>query len=291
MEILACFHYIYVCLADEIGEKGTYHTHVFVLFASPVRFTTIQNKFAVAHIDPAYGSAKENRDYILKEGKYAGTEKAETRVEGTFFEEGDLPDEKEEKYPILTRIRKMIEEGFSTLSIIDTFPSLSFRIKEIEELRQRVLSEKYKKEKRNVKTIYVFGKTGTGKTSGIYQDNLNEEICRITNYINSRAMFDAYNGQRILVFEEFRSQVPISEMLSYLDIYPLMLPARYYDRVACYEKVYITSNLSLIQQYEDVQRYEPDTWDAFLRRITYVRRYTAIGKYEEMDLEGGFIPI
>ena len=34
-------------------------------------------------------------------------------------------------------------------------------------------------------------------------------------------------------------------MLNYLDIYPLYLPARYTDRVACYHHVYITSNAPL----------------------------------------------
>lgn len=35
-----------------------------------------------------------------------------------------------------------------------------------------------------------------------------------------------------LVFEEFHSQIPIGDMHNYLDIYPLMLPARYNDKVA-----------------------------------------------------------
>ena len=56
-------------------------------------------------------------------------------------------------------------------------------------------------------------------------------------------------------------------MLNYLDIYPLMLPARYSDRVACYSKVYITSNVPLEDQYGDVQIVHPATWQAFLRRI------------------------
>ena len=56
------------------------------------------------------------------------------------------------------------------------------------------------------------------------------------------------------MLEEFHSQIPISAMLNYLDIYPLTLPARYTDRTACYTKVYITSNISLEEQYRDIQR-------------------------------------
>ena len=63
------FNPSYMCLADEIGEQGTYHTHVFFCSSSPMRFNTVKKRFPTAHIDKAYGTAQENRDYIRKEGK------------------------------------------------------------------------------------------------------------------------------------------------------------------------------------------------------------------------------
>lgn len=88
-----------------------------------------------------------------------------------------------------------------------------------------------------------------------------------------RLSFDGYNGQSVLVFEEFNSQIPIEEMLNYLDIYPLYLPARYNDRIACYTQVYLTSNISLDEQYKNIQKQKPETWQAFLRRIHEVTEY------------------
>lgn len=79
------------------------------------------------------------------------------------------------------------------------------------------------------------------------------------------------------MFEEFHSQVPIEEMLNFLDIYPLFLPARYSDRVACFKQVYITSNLPLKAQYKAIQWNQPETWQAFLRRIHRVMEYTSDG--------------
>ena len=65
------------------------------------------------------------------------------------------------------------------------------------------------------------------------------DLCRITNYpANGNVQFGAYKGQSVLVFEEFHSEISISAMLNYLDIYPLMLPARYHDRIACYLTLY-----------------------------------------------------
>lgn len=268
----------YYCLADEIATTGTEHTHIFILSESPIRFSTIKNRFPLAHIEKAYGSAQENRDYIRKEGKWADTEKAETSVPGTFEEWGYLPSEREEKAPMMAQLIQDIETGKSTTEIIMENPKLAFRIKDIDILRQTLLAEKYSKEMRQLEVTYLYGTTGVGKTYGIFQRFPAEEICRITNYRGSNGVnFDAYRCQDVLVFEEYDSQIPIEEMLNYLDVYPLMLPARYNDRVACYTKVFFTSNLPLTQQYRGVQDDKPETWRAFNRRIHNIVEYLPDG--------------
>lgn len=288
--ILSLFSLVYYCIVDEIGEQGTHHTHVFVVFASPVRFSTIQRRFGVAHIDPAYGSASQNRDYLRKDGKWEDTKKSETTVEGSFEEYGEMPTEQEEKHGLMYRVRQMLEDGASTTEIICEFPNLGFRVNQIDTLRQAILEDKYSTDNRDVEVVYIHGETGTGKTSGIYSAHDPRDVCRITNYKGDRIYFDSYRGQSVIVFEEFHSQIPMPDMLSYLDVYPLMLPARYHDRVACYSAVYITSNIPITQQYTEVQRNEPATWDAFIRRIRKIRRYDGTGKYEDFLVEsGGFL--
>ena len=264
----------YVCLADEIGESGTYHTHVYLYSSSPMRFGTIKKRFPTAHIEKAIGTSQENRDYIRKEGKWADTDKAETRVEGTFKEFGVLPNEASEKSPKMAQLMQDVKDGYSTTEIIENDPSFAFKINDIDALREKLLFEKFRKENRPVKVNYLFGDSGTGKTRSIYEKHAPEDVYRITDYSGqSGARFDDYHGEPIIVFEEFHSQVPISAMLNFLDIYPLRLPARYRDRVACFDTVYITSNIPLEQQYMDVQRRELETWNAFLRRIHTVTEF------------------
>lgn len=53
---------------DEIATTGTKHMHIFIYSKSPIRFSTLKNRFPVAHIDKANGSVMENRDYLRKEG-------------------------------------------------------------------------------------------------------------------------------------------------------------------------------------------------------------------------------
>lgn len=285
-DILNQMHLDYYCMASEISDTGTPHIHIFIYSAiSPIRFTTIKNKFPTAHIEKAYGSIADNREYVSKEGKWADSDKAHTVVEGSFFEKGEAPTENEEKAPLMVKLMEMISQKKSTAEIIKEYPRLAFKITEINSLRELLLSEKYANENRCVRVIYVYGKTGTGKTSGIYAKYHPSDICRITNYKGDRILFDAYHGQLVLVLEEFRSQIPISDLLSILDIYPVMLPARYSDRIACYEEVYIVSNIPLSQQYTSVQREEPETWNAFLRRINVIREYREDRTYEDTYVE------
>ena len=287
-EILYRFSPAYFCMADEIATTGTYHTHIFLFSPSPMRFSTVKNRFSTAHIEKAYGSAKANRAYILKEGHWADTDKAETSVSGTFEEWGDLPAEKEEEAPEMFKLIQDLRAGKSVMEIIEDNPKLAFRIREIETLRQAILEEKYSAENRALEVTYLYGASGTGKTRGIFEKHDRKSICRITDYGGRNGVrFDAYHCQDVLVLEEFHSQIPISAMLNYLDIYPLTLPARYTGRIACYTKVYITSNIPLEEQYRDIQRYQMETWRAFLRRVQNVIEYLRDGSTVQHK-KGGF---
>ena len=62
-------------------------------------------------------------------------------------------------------------------------------------------------------------------------------------------------------------------MDGYLDGQPIRIRGRHYNRVACYDTVYIVSNLSLKEQYTNIQQNEPKTWAAFCRRITAVYNF------------------
>ena len=287
-EILRRFAPSYFCMADEVATTGTYHTHIFLLAPSPIRFSTIKNRFPTAHIEKAYGSVMANRAYILKEGRWADTDKAETSVPDTFEEWGDLPAEKEEEAPEMFKLIQDLRAGKTVMEIIEDNPKLAFRIREIETLRQAILEEKYGAENRALEVTYLYGASGTGKTWGIFETHDRKSICRITDYGGRNGVrFDAYHCQDVLVMEEFHSQIPISAMLNYLDIYPLTLPARYTDRIACYTKVYITSNIPLEEQYRDIQRYQMETWRAFLRRVQNVIEYLPDGSTVQHK-KGGF---
>ena len=279
LDILNQFSLDYFALCDEVGANGTPHTHIFLYAHSNLRFSTIKNRLPVAHVEKALGSAWQNRDYIAKSGKWANTNKAETSVEGSFFEWGTLPTEQEERSPTMTKLLQSLKDGCSTMEIIEETPAFGFKARDIDTLRETMNAAQYRSQNRDLTVYYLYGASGAGKTRGIYAEHPATDICRITDYGGRNGVrFDAYHGQPVL---EFHSQIPIESMLNYLDIYPLTLPARYSDRVACYTTVYITSNIPLEEQYQEIQRCKLETWRAFLRRIHVVREYRRDGTVQE----------
>ena len=75
----------YFCMADEKGS--TYHTHIFIVFSSRVRFSMIKRYFQEAHIEKCRGSVSDNVNYIKKTGKWELDEsRQEKKIEGTFEE-------------------------------------------------------------------------------------------------------------------------------------------------------------------------------------------------------------
>lgn len=271
----------YLCMADEIGgETQTFHTHVYVYFSSRVRFSTVKKHFPSAHIDSALGTPQSNIAYIKKNGKWKDTDKAETSVKGTYEEWGNEPFPKGEN-TLMQDLYRMVEDGMTNAEIIAENPDMIPYLTTIDRLRTTMLTEKYKNTRRlNLKVIYISGVTGSGKTRGVLDEYGDSSVYKVNDYEHP---FDSYACQPVLCFDEFRSQLRISDMLGYLDIYPVELPARYANKVMCAETIFFTSNWDLEMQYKNVQLDDPESWRAFLRRIHEVRTYEQDGSITVYD--------
>ncbi len=282
---------LYWCMADEIGlEEQTPHTHIYLYSASPIRFSTIKNRFPQGHIESAYGTSEENRAYIQKSGKWEKTDKTETSIQGSFQEFGQIPsNEKMNAKGELQFIYDMIESEYTTAEILRTFPQAIRYLEKIDRTRQILIEDEYKNMWREMSIFYIFGKTETGKTRSVMEKYGYGNVFRVTDYTHP---FDNYKNQKVVIFEEFRSSLRIQDMLNYLDGYPCELVARYNNKIACYMKVYIISNIPLEQQYTNIQTESPSTWLAFLRRIHKVIwyqdvkniiTYDSVNEYMERD--------
>ena len=146
-------------------------------------------------------------------------------------------------------------------------------------------SELEGKRRLNLEVVYVQGDTGAGKSRWILDTYGDENVCRIMNY--KKHPFDAYKYHDVLVFEEFRDSMALSDMLNYLDIYPVNLPARYADKPLFSTKIFLVSNWKLEKQYQNEQVTDNESYQAFLRRIHKVmvfydkEQYTTYNSVQE----------
>lgn len=281
--ILENFKLKYWCMADEKGLKEeVYHTHLyFVSCTSAISFNKIKKLFPTAHIEPAHQSSIDCKHYIAKTGKWADDEKADTSIDGTFEEWGEIPDERKGKRTDWEIAREMIENGNDILTIIEILPHLTKNMNTLETLRQKILNDEFSKIFRELEVTYIYGKTELGKTRYVMDKYKYENVCKLTNY--KHGCFDKYNCEDVLLLDEFDSSFNIQDMNNYLDGYPMHLPCRYTNKVSCYTKVYIVSNIPLECQYSYIRITQPLVWEAFIRRINKVIIFTGTNKYKEYD--------
>lgn len=165
--------------------------------------------------------------------------KTDTRMDGhKVFEYGEFV--KNGERSDLNDITQMIESGATDRDIQLAYPSHFFRYyKNIAQLRQVYLETKFNNVFRELQiTIYA----AQPKRQNALRYGQVRLYKRISGYDLRPTAFDSYNGQDVIAFEEFRSSFKIEDMLKYLEGYPLMLPSRYNNKVACYTKVYIITN-------------------------------------------------
>lgn len=261
----------YTSFQLEQGEKGTKHHQIYIAFQHAKSFETIKKLFPKAHIESMQGTPQQASDYCTK---------TDTRI-GEPIIYGELPIKG--KRTDMEDIYQMIISGCSDMQIRESYPSQYIRYNhKFKDIRQEILEEKFKKVFRKMDVIYLCDSPGRGKTRYIMEKYGYDEVFRVSNYKNP---FDTYKGEKVIVFEEFRSSLPIEQMLHYLDGYPIRLPARYGDKVACYIKVYIVSNWEYLEQYRNIRELHPTTMKAFDRRVNYCGNLEEVIQYDNEQEE------
>ncbi len=268
---------IYYCMADEQGQ--TLHTHLYMIFSGGVRFSTIKKHFDTAHIEAARGSSRENRDYVEKTGKWKNdSEKQETIIEDTFEEWGEIPLDHRNIRSEYSAVIDRLQNGATNAEILAEFPHFMRGLRDIDYVRQTLKADENRDKWRSLCVTYIWGQTATGKTRYVMDQYGYSNVYAVNNY---KHPFDGYMGESVMLFDEYCSGVRIQDMNNYLDGYPIALPARYSNKQACYDRVYIISNLDIRAQYKQEQQMQPEVWAAFLRRIHQVMHFMPDGSHRE----------
>ena len=292
------------------SASGMEHLHGILSSNSTVRFSTIKKFLGEkAHIEMTQGTKKEAEDYINKMGKYA--EKGEVIL--AKFQVGEIKGRQGSRSDIQL-IRDAINEGLTWRAVMrleDRFYSPKYV-----SIIKNMYFDKRNQEtpfKRDVKVHWLIGDSGSGKT-GITLDLLKEygedSFFIVSDYQNP---FDGYAGERIIILDEFRGQIPYAVLLGMLEGYKKEMHARYANVLGLWDEVYISTIKTPEEVYAKMMEKEDTETDPIsqlLSRITDISycyrvnrptgtkkdrdgnpaeffRYT-FDKYRELNKEGKF---
>lgn len=249
----------YIVVQKEKGNKtGRLHWQGAIHFYNPKRLSFVRRFLMLGtgdnsgDLQPQRGTNKQVKDYCHKI----------KTSEGFQFEFGK-PSQQGFRTD-LEDIKSRIEKGEKDYHIAqDHFGTYSRAFKWAEKYRSlhlEHLSQKY----RNIKVKFTSGPTGIGKTKEAYKNHDNEDIFKI-NCSDGLKWFDGYRGQKVLILDEFKNQVPLTRLLDLLDGYQCRLEYKGGMTYALWDTVYITTNLQKTEIYPGQKQ---DLLDPLWRRVT-----------------------
>lgn len=257
----------------EKGESGTPHLQGVVLFGKPRRLAWCRGQMA-CHWEPKKGSWEQAIAYVSKE---------EGQLEGPWTI-GSVP-QPGARSDVL-HLREMAESR------------KRLRDMEGEELQQVGRSTRLWSmlrgafppvRKEELEVTLLVGKPGIGKTRFAYDKFAHgEEFYRLP--VSKDMWFDGYDGEPIVLIDDFTGQMPLHLLLQILDRYPVQVPVKGGFVWWCPEKIIITSNMHPSKWYDYAKR--EVHYRSLCRRIHLVVenmellcQFDKENKYDEYDLE------
>lgn len=244
----------YLICGKEVSSTGTKHIQGYIQYQSRVYLSGVKKLFPKGtHIEKQRAERNEAaRDYCKKEERY--------REEGTF--EGTSSTFTSNKGTAATRraIHKALKKGETLAKVLNSNP---------EEVRFITDISKFcKGRKVESSVLYIHGPTGTGKTFSLLKVLNHIKSSYFTKSSGSK-WFDGYQGEEIIILNEFISCIPITTFLQLTDPEPPHLEVKGSHTPNKSLVQIITTNTPPDEQYTDEKVRRPEQWRAYKRRLTH----------------------
>ena len=188
-------------------------------------------------------------------------------------------------------VQESIAAGADISTCVEDDPDVVLRHQRSLTWYQNVLQQKDAVTNMRDVTVRLFiGDTGSGKS----HTAIKEAITYLEAYRENPAdlfildfgdkekcWFDGYNYGRVLILDDYHSQISVSFLLRLLDKYPLRLPVKGDHKFARYSEVWITTNIPLEQWREPGgELMNPEHLKALRRRIHWIIEFKAGEDYK-----------
>jgi len=187
----------YLVYGLEIAKSGTEHIQGYAELVKQTRFKAVKKLFGEqTHIEKRFGTAKQAAQYCKKDGN--------------FYEIGNIS--QPGKRTDMEAIRDKIKKKTPIIEIVERYPGQYIRYhKGIEKLNNL-----YNNIPRTIKpkVIWIYGKSGTGKTKYIFEHHSDIYVKDETKW------WDGYAQNEAILIDDFEGIWPFRNLLRLLDRYP-----------------------------------------------------------------------
>lgn len=236
----------YLVIGYEVGEEcKTPHLQCFVSFSDAKTGASLQKMIGVRkhHVEPKKGTHEQASTYCKKAGN--------------FWEKGSLPSQG--KRNDIEVVRESIKQGLGMRDIVNVASNF-------QTLRTAEVVLKYFERKRDwlPEVIFIFGKSGSGKTRWAYDNYLFDEIHK--QMADQLKWFQGYDAHPVVVIDEVDESTDYSRLKELCDRYPAIVECKGGSRQFLAKTIVLTS----LTHPELLFRNFPESGREMLRRISKI---------------------
>jgi len=246
-----CWEMEHEGVAETGQAAGTPHVQGYVRFKARKRLDAAKELINPgAHLEPAKGTEQQNKDYCSKEGHLV--------EHGTF--DANQGAQRGRRTDLTTALDKL-KAGTPRQEVFMAHPELLVKYPSGMEKAAEILIGPPPLV-RDIHNTVLFGETGLGKSHRVH--NAFPEAYVATVGVGT---FDRYAGELTVILDEFEpTQVPIQELLQWMDKWRCQVKCRYSNRWARWNHLVIISNVEPRLWY---QMEHPPQRDALRRRLDF----------------------
>ena len=250
--------------SEEAGSTTGYqHYQAFAYWEGKTTGSRVRSLFGDAHVEPAGKPAIACAAYCSKD---------RTHLSGPYWlgDYKSVPGMKPTTEQTVRRnkfeeAQNKIAAGWRFDNFLDDGEWLTWALHHkdaIESLTTHHVRKTFGEHDRDMSVDYIYGPAGSYKSRSI-RDLYGRGDVFAVNLASTDFPFDGYEGQHVLLLDDFRSSIKFDFLLRILDPYPFLVSIKGGHAWAQWTKVIITANISLTEQYPNLSERK----DPLLRRF------------------------